>query len=104
MTGTTRSSAELDQRRRRILIRSWRRGIREMDLVFGGFADEYIASMTETELDAFEKMMEINDITLLNWITGAEAVPAEFDTPLFARIREFGSVTAPQLPAKQQTA
>jgi antitoxin CptB len=39
MTGTTRSSADLDPRRRRILVRAWRRGIREMDLVIGGFAE-----------------------------------------------------------------
>jgi antitoxin CptB len=42
MTGTTRSSADLDPRRRRILVRAWRRGIREMDLVIGGFADAEI--------------------------------------------------------------
>jgi hypothetical protein len=29
-------------RRRRILVRAWRRGIREMDLVIGGFADAEI--------------------------------------------------------------
>src|SRR5690606_39649277 len=39
MTGTTRTSAELDPRRRRILFRAWHRGIREMDLIFGQFAD-----------------------------------------------------------------
>ena len=39
MSGTTRSSADLDVRRRRILFRSWHRGIREMDLLMGQFAD-----------------------------------------------------------------
>ena len=39
MTGTTRSSEGLDPRRRKLLFRSWHRGIREMDLILGGFAD-----------------------------------------------------------------
>jgi antitoxin CptB len=48
MTGTTRSSADLDPRRRRILVRAWRRGIREMDLVIGGFADAEIGTGSMT--------------------------------------------------------
>ena len=47
MTGTTRSSAGLDARRRRILYRSWHRGTREMDLLMGRFADALIGEMSE---------------------------------------------------------
>ena len=39
MSGSTLTSAALDERRRRILFRAWRRGVREMDLVMGQFAD-----------------------------------------------------------------
>ena len=39
MTGTEISSVGLDERRKRLLFRSWHRGIREMDLVLGRFAD-----------------------------------------------------------------
>jgi succinate dehydrogenase flavin-adding protein (antitoxin of CptAB toxin-antitoxin module) len=38
-TGTNLSSEGLDARRRRLLFRCWHRGIREMDLVLGHFAD-----------------------------------------------------------------
>lgn len=65
-----------------------------MDLVLGGFADAHIASLTDAELDTYEGLLNVNDITLLNWITGAEPIPAEYDTELFARIREFGSAVA----------
>ncbi|WP_171524420.1 succinate dehydrogenase assembly factor 2, partial [Acinetobacter baumannii] len=40
-TGTTRASADLDPRRRKILFRSWHRGTREMDLIMGRYADAY---------------------------------------------------------------
>lgn len=94
MTGTTRSSADLDPRRRRNLVRSWRRGIREMDLMLGGFADDNIASLTEAELDIYEALIEVQDITLLNWCTGVEAVPAAYDTDLFRKVRDFNCVIA----------
>lgn len=89
MTGTTRSSADLDPRRRRILVRAWRRGIREMDLVIGGFADAEIATLDENELDQFEALMAEDDGDLLKWVTGEQATPERFQTDLFARVRAY---------------
>ena len=39
---TERSSGGLDERRRKLLFRAWRRGVREMDLIVGRFADAHI--------------------------------------------------------------
>ena len=55
MTGTQISSEGLDPRRRRLLFRSWHRGIREMDLVLGRFADAHIATLSVPELDEYER-------------------------------------------------
>ena len=57
MSGSMLSSAALDERRRRILFRAWRRGMREMDLVMGQFADANLPTMSEAELDEFERLM-----------------------------------------------
>jgi antitoxin CptB len=89
MTGTRRTSAELDPRRRRILIRAWRRGIREMDLILGQFADNEVATMTEAELDEFERILFEDDNDLFKWITGEKPMPEHLKTPLFSRIMEF---------------
>ena len=43
MSATMRSSAGLDARRKRLLFRSWHRGMREMDYVLGKFANHAIA-------------------------------------------------------------
>ena len=51
MTGTTRTSEGLDERRRRLLYRAWHRGMREMDLIMGRFADAEIGDMSEADLD-----------------------------------------------------
>src|SRR5208283_741202 len=86
MSGSMLSSAALDERRRKILFRAWRRGMREMDLVMGRFADLSLPAMSEAELDEFERLMEASDPEVLSWITGEAPTPLEFDTPLFARI------------------
>jgi antitoxin CptB len=86
MSGSMLSSAALDERRRRILFRAWRRGMREMDLVMGQFADANLPTMSETELDEFERLMEAPDPQLLGWITGETPTPPVHDTPLFARL------------------
>ena len=88
MPGPSLSSANLDERRRRILFRAWRRGLREMDLVMGQFADANLAAMSESELNEFEALLDVPDPEVLAWITGFEPTPAEYDTALFARVAD----------------
>ncbi len=82
------SSAGLDERRRRILFRAWRRGLREMDLVMGQFADANLAALNEAELDEFEALLGVPDPQVLAWITGSEPTPPQYDTSLFARVAD----------------
>ena len=89
MSGTQISSEGLDPRRRRLLFRSWHRGIREMDLVLGRFADAHIAALSEPELDEYERWLEVPDQRIFAWVNGAQSVPAEVDTALFRRLRDF---------------
>jgi antitoxin CptB len=89
MTGTTRSSNGLDARRRRLLFRSWHRGTREADLIMGRFADVHIEGLSDTELDQYEQLLDALEADLLAWMTGVAAVPAEHDTAMFRRVRDF---------------
>jgi antitoxin CptB len=89
MSGTSRSSDGLDERRRRLLFRAWHRGMREVDLITGRFADAYIGSLTEAEVDEFEKLMDVPEPQLLAWVMGVELTPAQLDTALFRRMRDF---------------
>jgi antitoxin CptB len=89
VSGTTRSSEGLDARRRRLLYRAWHRGTREMDLIMGRFADAMIATLTETEIDEFERLSEQPEPDLYAWITGDRPVPPECDTAMFRKLRSF---------------
>jgi antitoxin CptB len=89
MTGTTRSSSGLDARRRRLLYRAWHRGMREMDLITGRFADVMIDQLSDAELDEFERLMDAPDPDVYRWIANGEVPPAEYDSALLRRLRAF---------------
>lgn len=89
MTGSVRTSAGLDERRRRLLFRSWRRGTREMDLIMGRFADATIAELSDDEITEFERLSDVPDPDLYGWLTGSQAVPADYDLPVFRRLYDF---------------
>jgi antitoxin CptB len=86
---TERSSAGLDERRRRLLFRAWRRGMREMDLIVGRFADAHIDKFDATELDQFEQLIEVPNAELYAWIVGNEAVPRERDSQVLRQMIAF---------------
>ncbi len=62
---------------KRLRMRSWRRGIKEMDLILGGFADTELAGLDAAMLDAYERLLEENDWDLYYWVTGAREAPEE---------------------------
>jgi antitoxin CptB len=95
MSGTTRTSADLDVRRRQILFRAWHRGMREMDLIMGRFADAHIGTLSEAELAEFERLIEVTDRDLLGWITGEIPTPENYDMPLFRRLKAFHTHASP---------
>jgi antitoxin CptB len=86
---STSETPPLDVRRRRVLFRAWHRGMKEMDLIYGRFADRELATLRDDELEAFEAVMEEPDDEVYGWVVGRTPTPPEFDTPLFARIRNF---------------
>lgn len=92
MTGTNRTSHGLDPRRRRALYRAWHRGLKEMDLILGRFTDAEIGTMSGPEFDDFERLLEMPDVDLYDWVTGRNEVPPEFDTVIFRRLRAFRSL------------
>jgi antitoxin CptB len=79
----------IELRRKRLLWRSSHRGIREMDLLMGGFAQCRLPTMTENELNAFEALIELPDQDLLAWITGEAAVPPTIGNALLPELLKF---------------
>jgi antitoxin CptB len=91
MTGSTRSSVGLDDRRKRLLFRCWHQGTREMDLILGRFADKEIGNLGEGELAELEQLIEVPDPDLYAALTGDREPPAVAGA-LFDRLRAFRAV------------
>lgn len=89
MSGTEISSEGLDLRLRKLKFRLWHRGIREMDLVMGGFADAELMKLSEAELAEVESWLDIPDQQMFAFVNGSETPPAALDTPLFRKLRTF---------------
>ena len=69
---------ELEIKRKRLKMRSMRRGIKEMDLILKNFADLNLNSMSELELENFENLLLENDQDLYQWSTGRVDPKKEF--------------------------
>lgn len=79
----------LHNRRKRLKFRAWHRGMREVDLILGSFADQHLADFTPDQLTAFEHILDIEDPHLYAWVSGSAALPREEDTPMMQMIINF---------------
>ncbi len=82
-------------RLKRLAMRSWRRGTKEMDLVLGPWAEAHLATMGEGALALYDQLLEENDQDLALWLLGGGAAPGRFagliaEIALFARERLRG--------------
>jgi antitoxin CptB len=80
---------KLDTIRKRLAWRASRRGIKEMDILVGGYADENLPKMSAQDLITFEALLEIPDQQLLSWVTRQEDVPTEMHNPMLMQILNF---------------
>ena len=67
-----------EHRLKRMAMRSWRRGTKEMDLVLGPWADARLAAMGPETLALYDGLLEENDQDLAAWVMGTAAPPPRF--------------------------
>ena len=77
-----------EARLKRMAMRSWRRGTKEMDLVLGPYADAHLAMMPQDTLALYDVLLEENDQDLLPWVLGQTPPPAAL-AELIAEIGDF---------------
>ena len=84
-----------EHRLKRLAMRSWRRGTKEMDLVLGPWADAHLAGLTGSTLDTYEALLDENDQDLLPWVLGQSEAPE----PLRELIAEIAAFARARLRA-----
>lgn len=86
----TDTFTDRDVRLKRLKIRSWRRGTKEMDLLLGPFADGPLRDLDDAALDAYEAMLDENDNDLYLWASGGGE--PETHTPILDHVRVFHGI------------
>ena len=64
--------------RKKLSIRSWRRGTKELDLILGRFSDENITKFEISELDLYEQLLSKDDHLIYSWLFEKEESPKIF--------------------------
>ena len=81
-------------RLKRLHMRAWHRGTKEMDLILGGWADTHLAGADDAAIDLFERVLEEEDQDLYRWLIGSDK-PADTDLQsIIADVLAFNSANA----------
>jgi antitoxin CptB len=86
-------SDEDERRRKQIIYRANHRGIKEMDIILGGYASAFAMEMSADEIDAFVRLMDESDRDLYSWFTGDAALPEQFDAKLLQVILDHAQIS-----------
>ena len=78
-----------DNRIRRLIYQSCYTGTRETDLLLGQFANKYLITLEDQQLDEYEALMLQGDQNILSWVRGDSKIPANLDGTVFSLIKDF---------------
>jgi antitoxin CptB len=79
----------MDVRRKKLTFRAWHRGLKELDLILGPFADAHLGHLDEAGLDAFEELLTIPDNDLFDWLCDRSTPPDRYRTRVYEQIYDF---------------
>ena len=86
---------DLNPRLARARFRAWHRGTREADYMIGGFFDRYSAEWDHASLGWFEALLEEDDVDVMAWALGTQAVPESLAGPQMAAMQLLDYVEMP---------
>lgn len=87
---------EDNPRLRRLKFRAWHRGTREADFMLGGFFDRHGADWTEEQIVWFETLLEEQDVDIMAWAMGTQAVPEQFQGGMMDMLRKLDFIQIPR--------
>lgn len=90
------SRLTLEDRRKRLLFRAHHRGVKEADILIGGFVARAVEQWGHGEIAWFERLLEESDRDILAWVTQSEPVPALFDTPILRAMQRLDYIEEPR--------
>jgi antitoxin CptB len=84
-----------EARRKQLLFRCQRRGFKELDLIFGAFAQEHLDTLDESELEQLDLLLNAPDDDVYAWLRGYEQLPARYASPVFGKLKAICNRKSP---------
>jgi len=81
-----------DIRLKRLHFRAWHRGVKEADLMIGGFFDAHGAGWDDAQIEWFEALLEEQDVDIMAWAMGTQPTPARWDGPMMTALKQLNFV------------
>ena len=85
-----------DARLKRLRFRAWHRGVREADLMVGGFFDAHHQCWGDNEMAWFEALLEEQDVDIMAWALGTAAPPERYRGAMMGRLRLIDYIKHPE--------
>ena len=63
---------------KRLKIQSWRRGMKEMDLILGNFIDNNSHLLTSDDISKYDLLLLEDDQEIFSWFSNQVEVPKDF--------------------------
>lgn len=79
----------LEKKRKRLIFRSWHRGMKELDQIMGSFANKYVPVFTAEELDLYDEVLQNSDPEMYDWICQREQVPDEKNSVILEKLINY---------------
>ncbi len=86
----------LETRLKRLKFRAWHRGTREADYLIGGFFDCHHSGWDEAGIAWFEELLEEDDVDVMAWAMGTQAVPEHFAGEQMQAMQKLDYVEIPR--------
>src|SRR3982751_1328119 len=84
-----------DARLKRLRFRAWHRGVREADMLIGGYFDRWHRAWTDADMGWFEALLEEQDVDILAWAMASAAVPERWQGPMMQRLQALDYIRLP---------
>lgn len=81
-----------EHRLKRLRFRAWHRGVKEADLLIGGFFDAHSGDWNDEEIALFEALLEEQDVDIMAWAMGTASVPAHFEGTIMSALKTLNYV------------
>ncbi len=83
------NESEQDIQKKRLIYRATHRGTKEADTIIGGFVTAKIDTLSDTQRDSLEQVLDQADADLMDWLRGRRPMPVDDTWEILSLIKDY---------------